>query len=96
MVEAGKVVAEISVEHPAHVLAHDPGGERIQRVMRAAPGPKPVGEPEKVRLVDGVQHLDQRPLKDLVLQRSATERPQPPVRLRDEHLRDGLARYAPL
>jgi len=34
MVEAGEVLAEISVEHPVHLLAHDPGGERIQRVMR--------------------------------------------------------------
>src|ERR1035441_9802149 len=42
MVEAGEVIAEISVEHPVHVLPHDPGSERIQRVMRAAPRPKPV------------------------------------------------------
>jgi hypothetical protein len=34
MVKAGEVIAEISVEHPIHVLAHDPGSERIQRVMR--------------------------------------------------------------
>jgi len=85
MVKAGEVVLEIQVEHPVHLLSHDPGDERIQRVMRAAPGPKPVGEPEKVRLVDGVQHLDQRPLQDLVLQRGDTERPLPPVRFRDVH-----------
>jgi hypothetical protein len=85
MVEAGEVIAEISVEHPVHLLAHDPGGERIQRVMRAAPRPKPVGEPEKVRLIDGVQHLDQRPLKDLVLQRGDPERPLPPIWLWDVH-----------
>jgi hypothetical protein len=53
--------------------------------MRAAPRPEPVREPEEVLLVDGVQHLDQRPLKDLVLQRGDSERPQPPVRFRDEH-----------
>jgi hypothetical protein len=41
--------AEISIKHPVHVLAHDPSRERIQRMMRAASGPKPVGEPEKVR-----------------------------------------------
>ena len=82
MVEAGEVVAEISVEHPVHLLAHDPGSERIQRVMRATPRPEPVGKAEKVRLIDGVQHLHQRPLQDLVLQRSDPERPLPPVRLR--------------
>jgi hypothetical protein len=29
MVKAGEVVAEIRVEHPVHLLPHDPGGERI-------------------------------------------------------------------
>jgi hypothetical protein len=56
-----------------------------QRVVRATPGPKPVREAEEIRLVDGVQHLDGRPLDDLVLQRRDTERPQPSVRLRDAH-----------
>jgi hypothetical protein len=42
MVQAGEVIAEISVEHPVHLLSHDPGGERIQRVMRAAPRPESV------------------------------------------------------
>ena len=51
--------------------------------MRAAPRPEPVREPDEVRLVDRVQHLDHRPLDDLVLQRGDPERPLPPVRLRD-------------
>jgi hypothetical protein len=34
MVKAGEVVAEISVKHPVHVLPHDPGSQRIQRMMR--------------------------------------------------------------
>ena len=85
MVKAGEELTEIRVEHPVHLLARDAGSERIQRIMRGAPGPEPVREAEKVRLVDRVQHLDDRPLKDLVLQRSDTERPQPPVRLWDEH-----------
>ena len=53
--------------------------------MLTTPGPKPIGETEEVLLVDRVQHLDHRPLKDLVLHRGDTERPQPPVRLRYEH-----------
>ena len=64
-------------------LPFDPDRQRIQRIVRAAPGPEPVGEPEKVLLVDGVEHLDHGPLDDLVLQRGDAERPQPPVRLRD-------------
>ena len=62
-----------------------PDVERIQRVMLAAPRPEPVREPEKVRLVDGVQHLDRRALDDLVFQRGNAERSLPPVRLRDVH-----------
>jgi hypothetical protein len=41
--------------------------------------------PRSTRLVYGVQHLDHRPLEDLVFQRSDPERPKPPVRLRYEH-----------
>ena len=84
MVKAGEVVPEIQVEHPAHLLL-DPDHERVQRMVWTSPGPKPVGKPEEVRLEDSVQHLHHRPLQDLVLQRSDTERPQPPVRLRYEH-----------
>ena len=80
VVEAGEEVADVRVEHPVHLPALDPDRERIQRIMRAAPRPKPVREAEEVRLVDGVQHLDDRPLEDLVLQRGDPERPQPPVR----------------
>ena len=64
---------------PSSPCCFDPGRERIQRVMRRAPGPKPVGEAEEVRLVDAVEHLHDGALKDLVLQRGDTERPQPPV-----------------
>src|SRR5665213_594569 len=49
------------------------------------PGRNPYEKPKKVRLIDRVQHLDHRPLKDLVLQQRDPERPQPPVRLRYEH-----------
>ena len=41
--------------------------------MRAAPRPEPVGEAQEVRLVDGVEHLDDGPLDDLVLQRGDGE-----------------------
>jgi len=95
MVKAGEELAEIRVEHPVHAPLEDPERKRIQRVMRAAPRPKPIGEPDEVLLVDRVQHLDERPLEDLVLKRSDTERPQPPVRLRDEHSPRRLRPVAP-
>jgi hypothetical protein len=37
--------------------------------MRAAPRPEPVRESPEVHLVDGIQHPDDGPLDDLVLQR---------------------------
>ena len=59
-------------------------------MVRAAPRSEPVGEAEKVLLVDGVQHLDDGPLEDLVLQGSDAERPLPSVRLGDVHPPRGL------
>jgi hypothetical protein len=85
MVKAGKVLTEIRVEHPIHALSLDPERERIQRLMRAATRPEPIRKAKEVRLIDGVQHFDHRPLEDLVLQRSDPERPLPPVGLRYEH-----------
>src|SRR5438445_566858 len=72
MIQAGEAVADIRVEHPIHVPLENPGRERIQRIMRAAPMTEPVGEPEEVRLIDGVQDLDDGTLEDLVLKRSDT------------------------
>src|SRR6266536_3311694 len=57
LIEPGEEVADVHVEHPVHLPPFDPDRERIQCVMRAAPGPKPVGKAEEVRLVDRVQHL---------------------------------------
>ncbi len=93
MIQTGEEVADVRVEHPAHPLPLDPDTERIQRMMRAAPGPEPIGRAQEVHLVDGVEHLDDGPLEDLVLQRGDAERPPPPVGLLDvPPLRDGLAR----
>jgi hypothetical protein len=75
----------VAVQHPVYFLHVDPGRQRVQRVVLAAPWPEAVGETAKVHLVDGVEHLDDGPLDDLVLQRCDAERPLPPVRLRDVH-----------
>jgi hypothetical protein len=85
LIELGEEVADVRVQHPVHPLAFERDRERVQRIMRTPPRPKPIRETEKVLLVDRAQHLDHRPLDDLVLQRSDPERPQPPVRLRYEH-----------
>jgi hypothetical protein len=85
LIEPGEEVADVRVEHEVHLLATDPSRQRVQRIMLRAPRPKPVRETEKILLIDGVQHLDHRPLKDLVLQAGDPERPQPPIGLRYEH-----------
>ena len=63
--------------------------------MRTTPRPEPVRETEEVLLIDRVQHLDNRPLQDLVLQRSDPERPKPPVCLRYEHPPSGSCPIRP-
>ena len=73
---------EVGVEDPVDPLPGDPGGERVQRVVLATPGPEPVAEAEELRLVDRRQDGHHRGLDDLVLQRRDAERPSPAVRLR--------------
>src|SRR5260370_10096547 len=77
--------AGLSRRSPVHLPLLDPDRQRIQRIMLAAPRPEPIGETEKVLLVHGVQHLNHRPLDNLVLQRGDAARPLPPVRLRYVH-----------
>ena len=78
-------VADIRVQHPAHLVLVDPGRQRVQRVMRLSARPEPVRDPPEIRLEYGVQHFRQRSLDDLVLQRRHPERAHPPVRLRNQH-----------
>ena len=71
----------VGVQYPVHPRVADPDRERVQCIMRTASRPEPVREPEEILLVDRVQHLDQRTLDDLVLQRCDAERALPAVRL---------------
>src|SRR6266566_749848 len=80
-----KKAADVHLEHPVHLLGQHSGVERIQRMMRAAPGPEAVREAEEVGLVDGIQHLDRGALEQLIFQRRHPERPLPPVGLGDVH-----------
>src|SRR5882762_4280841 len=75
-------VANIQIEHPVHFSRQQSPVERVQRWMLASPGSEPVREPEEVRFVDSVQHLDRCTLDDLVFQRRYSERPLPPIGLR--------------
>ena len=76
-----KNFSDVGVQNPVHLPAVDPDDERIQRIVRAAPGPEPVREPEEIFLVDRVQHHDRRPLDNLVFQCGDRQRALPSVRL---------------
>lgn len=75
---------DVGVHYPVHLCAIDPDRQRVQRKMLAPPWSEAVAEPEEVFLVDRVQHLDQRALDDLILQRRDAERARSAIRLRHE------------
>ena len=75
---------DIGVQYPVHLAAVDANRQGVQRIVRAAPRPESMAEPKEVSLPDGVQYFHQRALDDLVFQRRDTQRPLPPVGLRNE------------
>jgi site-specific DNA recombinase len=75
-------VPDIGVKNIVHLPARDAHHQGVQRIVRSAPGPEPVREPEEVLLVDGVQHQDGGALVDLVFQGGDRQRPLPAVCLR--------------
>src|SRR5437763_13707982 len=77
--------ANVKVEHPVHLSRQQTRVERVQRLMLASPRSEPVRKTEKIRFVDGVQHLDRGTLDDLVFQRRHSERSLPPVGARYIH-----------
>ena len=81
--QASEEVTNVGVEYPVHLPRRDTGRECIQRLMRAASWSEAVREPAEVLFADGVHHLDDRALDDLVFQRRYSERPLPPIHLRD-------------
>jgi hypothetical protein len=73
----------VRIEHPVHSLPLDAHGQRVQRLMRAASGPEPVGKAFEVDLVNLVEDRHHGLLNDFVLQRRDAQRTLPPVGLRD-------------
>src|SRR5438309_10098025 len=76
---------DVQIEHPVHLSRQQSRIERVQRLMLASPWPEPIGESEKIRFIDSVQHFDRRALDDFIFQRRNSERPLPPVGLGDKH-----------
>src|SRR5205085_4178978 len=71
----------VKIEHPVHLSRQQSRVERVQRLMLASPRSEPVRIAEKIRFIDGVQHLDRGALDDFVFQRRHSERSLPPVGL---------------
>ena len=85
----------VRIEYPVHSLGPHPYAHGIQRVVRAAPRPEAVAEPEEVLLVDGVQDFDRGALDDLVLQRGHAQGALAAVGFVDVHPLDRLGPVAP-
>jgi hypothetical protein len=66
---------DVGVERP-HLAAVDGRPDRLERVMRRPPGPKPVAGRQKVGLKDRFQHDLRRRHHHAISDRGDTERPQ--------------------
>src|SRR5260370_24442427 len=55
----------VKIAHPFHLSRQHSRVQRIQRLVRTSSWPEPVREAEKIRFVDGVQHLDRPALSDV-------------------------------
>ena len=75
--------ADVDIEHKVHVLRHQGLVQSAQGRVRAPHRPEAVAEPQKVGLVDGIQHLGHRPLDDFVFQCRNAERAETAVSFRD-------------
>src|SRR5262245_41394196 len=80
--QASEEVTNVGIEYPVYLLAHDPDPQRVQCVMLTAPGPKPVGEPQKVLFVDLVEDPHYRVLDDLILQGGHAQEARLSIRFR--------------
>ena len=67
-VEVIEKAFDVGIKHVVHLLLQERIRQRIQRVMLAASRAKPVGESEKVLLVNLIEDGDHGLLDDLVFQ----------------------------
>ena len=83
--------ADVRVEHPAHLLARDRDGQRIEGFVRRPARPETVRKAQEFAyLVDRIHQHPGRLLHDLVLDRGDPEWSMGAIGLRNVHARDGL------
>ena len=78
-----EVLAYIDIQHPVLPLLGDGTIQNTQCLMGRAPGPEAIRARQKVLLVDGFQHHDDRSLRHLVFEGRDAERPSRAVCLGD-------------
>src|SRR5262249_7106775 len=83
-------VPNVRIEHPVHSLPLDTHSQRIQRLMRATTGPKPVGKAFEVDLINLIEDGHHGLLNNFVLQRRDTQWTLPPISLRNVDSPRGL------
>ncbi len=84
---------DVGIKHPVHPLPLDAHRQRVQRLMRATTGTKPVREAFEVDLIYLVEDRHHSLLNDFVLQRCDAQRTLPPVSLRNK---DSPRRFCPI
>src|SRR5882672_2966070 len=67
VIDSVEITSNIRIEYPANLLETNSDGQKVERNMRLPSRSEPVGEAEKIRLVDGVEHLRHSPLDNFVL-----------------------------
>ena len=76
-----KIRLDVCINYPADLAPFYPEGQGIKRIVRPTPRSEPVTETKKLHLVNRCQdHIHNRLLDDLVLQRRDPERSCPAVR----------------
>ena len=85
LIESVIKLPDVGIEHPVHWSRSDSDCQCIQRLVWAAPWSETIREPQEVRFIDRVQHLDRGTLNNLVFQRGNAEWPK---LTRFTHLRD--------
>ena len=58
----------IGIEYPVHTFLLQPRIQRIERLVRVSPRPKPIRKATKVRLIDFIEHGHHSLLNNFVLQ----------------------------
>ena len=77
-----EVRPDVCIDYPADLAPFYPEGQGVERIVRPPPRSEPVTETKKLHLVNRCQdHIHNRLLDDLVLQRRDPERSCPAVRL---------------